>query len=247
MYVTTSAARLRRGVKPPHRDEHAVEPPLVPLHDELVRARDGLDLVLVAKLPHDVAAEEESGAARTRAPAVHGLGVAPHEVAHGALVRHLLLAVEVPDLVDGGDGRREPAVDAKVPVVDQRADGEVVEDLGAVAPHVDAAILPHALVVEAVHLRDVARLVVPADEGDAIGVPDLEAEQQEEGLDGVVAAVHEVAEEQIVGLRYVLADREELLEVVELPVNVSADLRQLLGRCRSGIRRICGVKASMSG
>lgn len=55
-------------------------------------------------------------------------------------------------LVDGVDGRGEPAVDAEDVVVDDGGEGEVVEDLGAVAPHVHRPVLPQALVVEAVHL-----------------------------------------------------------------------------------------------
>ena len=51
--------------------------------------------------------------------------------------------------------------------------GEVVEDLGAVSPHGDRAILAEALVVEAVHLGDLPRLVVPSDQGDPVWVPDL--------------------------------------------------------------------------
>ena len=38
--------------------------------------------------------------------------------------------------------------------VDDGGEGEVVEDLGAVPPHRDAHILPQALVIEAVNLRD---------------------------------------------------------------------------------------------
>ena len=48
-------------------------------------------------------------------------------------------------------------------IIDQRGEGEVIEDVGAVAPHVDTAILAQALVVKAVHLRDLPTLVVTAD------------------------------------------------------------------------------------
>jgi len=50
----------------------------------------------------------------------------------------------------------------------------------------------------------------------------LQREQQQEGLYAVVAAVHEVAHEQVVGLRAVAADLEQLHEVVELPMDVAA-------------------------
>lgn len=38
------------------------------------------------------------------------------------------------------------------------------------------------LVVKAIHLGDLTRLVVPADEGDAFGVTDFESEKEKEGL-----------------------------------------------------------------
>jgi hypothetical protein len=51
----------------------------------------------------------------------------------------------------------------------------------------------------------------------------LEGEKEEEGLDGVEASVNKVAEEKVVGLRDITADLEELLQVVELTVDVTAD------------------------
>lgn len=62
---------------------------------------------------------------------------------------------------------------AKDLLVNDGAQREVVEDLGAVPPDVDAAILAKALIVEAVHLSDLPGLMVSADQSDAIGVADL--------------------------------------------------------------------------
>ena len=86
------------------------------------------------------------------------------------------------------------------------------------------AVLAQALVVEAVHLRDLPRLVVAADERDAVGVAHFECEEQQECLDRVEPAVDEIAHEKVVGVGAVVADEEELLEVVELAVDVAADL-----------------------
>ena len=51
---------------------------------------------------------------------------------------------------------------------------------------------------------------------------DLQSEQQLKGLDAVESSIDEVPQKQIVRLRAVAADAEELHEVVELPVNVTA-------------------------
>lgn len=82
---------------------------------------------------------------------------------------------------------------AKDTPVDDSSEGEVVEDLAAVAPDVRGAVLALALVEEAVHLRDLPRLVVAPDERDPVGVAHFVCEQQEKGLDGVEPAVDEVA------------------------------------------------------
>lgn len=58
--------------------------------------------------------------------------------------------------------------------VHQRREREVVEQVGEVLPHVGVAVLPEALVVEAVHLRDLPALVVPSQDSDALAVANLQ-------------------------------------------------------------------------
>lgn len=82
---------------------------------------------------------------------------------------------------------------AKDTPINNRSECEVIENFAAVAPDVRGAVLALALVEEAVHLRDLPRLVVPPDERDPVGVAHFVGEQQEEGLDGVEPAVDEVA------------------------------------------------------
>lgn len=54
--------------------------------------------------------------------------------------------------------------------VDQRGERQVVKQVREVLPHVGVAVLPQALVVEAVHLRDLPALVVPSEDCDALPV-----------------------------------------------------------------------------
>ena len=109
-------------------------------------------------------------------------------------------------------------------VLDDGREAQVVEDLGAVPPHVDRSVLAEALVVEAVDLGDLPALVVAPDEGDAIGVAHLEGKEEEEGLDGVVAPVDEVAQEEVVLVGALASDLEQLDQVVELAVDVATYL-----------------------
>ena len=107
--------------------------------------------------------------------------------------------------------------------VNDGSDGEVVEEIGAEAPHVGAAVLAHAFVVEAIHLGDLAALMIATQEGDVPWVSGLECEQELEGFNAVVAAVNKVAHEDIAGGGHVATSVKELEEVMELAVDVAAD------------------------
>ena len=57
-------------------------------------------------------------------------------------------------------------------------------------PDVCIAVFAAAFCVEAIGLGDAAGLVVAADEGYAVGVAELEAEEEGDGFDGEDAAVY---------------------------------------------------------
>lgn len=114
-------------------------------------------------------------------------------------------------------------MNAKYLVVNNRRQGDVVEDLGAVLPHGNGAVLAQTLVVEAIDLGDLTRLVIAAYERDTIGIANLEREQEQERLDRVEATIDKVAKEQVVGLGHVAAHAEQLFQIVELTVYVAAN------------------------
>ena len=58
-------------------------------------------------------------------------------------------------------------------VLNERRHGQVVEQLGEAVPHRRVPVLAQTLVVEAVHLRDLAGLVVAPQDRDAVLEPDL--------------------------------------------------------------------------
>ena len=57
---------------------------------------------------------------------------------------------------------------------------------------------------------------------DCLPVPDLDGQEKTDGLHTVVAAVHVVAHEEVVGVGTPPAHPEELQQVVELAVDISA-------------------------
>ena len=119
-------------------------------------------------------------------------------------------------------------------------------------PNIDAAVLAQAFVVEAVDLGDLPTFVIATDESDAVGIADLEGQKEEEGLDGVVAPIDKVAEEQVILVGAFAADLEQLDEVVELPVDIAAYLRYIFGVMNDagptgeGVNNACGMHENVS-
>ena len=77
------------------------------------------------------------------------------------------------------------------------ANSQVVEHLAAVLPGVDITILAHGFLVETIHRGDTARLVIASQERDAVRVLQLEAKEELEGLDRVVATIDKVTHEDV--------------------------------------------------
>jgi len=78
-------------------------------------------------------------------------------------------------------------------VLDDDRDRQKVKHVGKVFPHVGVAVLSITLGVEAVDLRDFARLVVAPKQGHSRGVAQFETCQQRNRLHAVVPSVHKIA------------------------------------------------------
>jgi hypothetical protein len=83
-------------------------------------------------------------------------------------------------------------VHAEHPPIYDGTKAEVIEHLTAIPPNIAASVLSLAFVVEAINLRDLARLVIPSDKCDAIWVANFENEEEKERLDRVEAAIYEI-------------------------------------------------------
>lgn len=107
-------------------------------------------------------------------------------------------------------------------VVDEGSEGQIVEEVCEVLPHIGIAVLSQALVVEAVDLSNLPRLVVASQDGDALAIPHLESDEEGDRLDRVVASVDVIAHEEVIRVWGVAANAEQLGQVVELAVDVTA-------------------------
>lgn len=107
-------------------------------------------------------------------------------------------------------------------VLDYRRKRKIVEHVSTVAPDVERRILPETLVIEAVHLRNLAAFVIASNQCDAVGISNLVGKQQQEGFDAVEAPVHEVTQEKVIDCWALSPVLKQFQQVIELSVYVPA-------------------------
>lgn len=69
-------------------------------------------------------------------------------------------------------------MDAENPVVDDHAERQKIKHVGEVMPDTSVAVLAGTFSVEAIRLRDAARLVIPSNQMHALGVSQLQTHEQ---------------------------------------------------------------------
>ena len=109
--------------------------------------------------------------------------------------------------------------------IHQRTQGKTVEHLHTRFPHRRSAILLHTLVIETIYLRDLTAFVVATEKRDAIGIANLQGQQQKERFHAEMTSVDIITQKQVVCIRTVTSNREQFQHIIELAVNVSANLQ----------------------
>ena len=130
-----------------------------------------------------------------------------------------------PDLLHGVQVRAQAAVHGEDLLVDDGSDGQAVEAISESLPKLDV-VSSLALIVETVDAVDGGTLVVAAQDEEVLGVLDLVGQEKADGLEGLLATVDVVTEEEVVGLGREAAVFEETEKVVVLAVNITADLME---------------------
>ncbi len=108
-------------------------------------------------------------------------------------------------------------------LVDDGCNGQAVEAVRECLPQLNV-VAPLALIVESVNTVDGRALVIAAENKEVLGILDLVCEEQADGFETLLAAVHVIAEKEVVGFWWEPAVLEEAEEIVVLPVDVAADL-----------------------
>ena len=94
-------------------------------------------------------------------------------------------------------------------IFDEGGEGEVVEEVGEVSPYVCVAVLAEAFVVETIHLRDLPRFVVSAEDCHSVAISEFESNKEGDGLDRVVPSVDVITHEEVISVGRVAADAEQ--------------------------------------
>ena len=80
-----------------------------------------------------------------------------------------------------------------------------------------------AVLIIVTDLSDLSGLMISSQDCDSLAEADLEGDQEGDGLHAVVAPIHVVPHEEVVGVRGLATDAEQLHQVVELTMNIPAD------------------------
>jgi hypothetical protein len=132
-------------------------------------------------------------------------------------------AHDTSDLLHGVEVGAQATVHGEDLLVNDGGNGQAVEAVGKCLPQLDV-VASLALIVETVDAVDGGTLVVAAQDEEVLGVLDLVGQEKADGLEGLLATVDVVTEEEVVGLRRESTVLEETEEVVVLAVNVTTNL-----------------------
>lgn len=111
-------------------------------------------------------------------------------------------------------------------LVNDGGNWEAIEAIGEGLPQFD--VVPSlAFIVEAIDTIDGGALVVATENEEILGIFDLVCQEKADGLEGLLAAVHVVAKEEVVCFRREASVLEQAEKIVILAMNVTADLERV--------------------
>jgi len=139
-------------------------------HDELMGSCDERETVDFVELLYDIGTEQVPRPPWTHPPPVHVLRIAPHQIAHGTLVRNFVTSIQFPHVIQRIQTRTQSGVQAEDGMFDEGREGEVIEEIGEESPYLGRTVLSKAFVVEAVDLGYLTGFVISSEDVDAGGV-----------------------------------------------------------------------------
>ena len=124
----------------------------------------------------------------------------PHSLRKARLVTYICWAHDATYLLHGIQIWTQPTMHGEDLLIDDSCDWETVEAVRKRLPQLDV-VSSFAFIVEAVDSVDGGTLVVPTQDEEVFWVFDLVCQKQADGLEGLFATIHIVAEKEVIGLR----------------------------------------------
>lgn len=141
------------SLKIPNKKSSKISATICYLIEKLMRPHDLRQPIMPQKLVSNILPENEPRPTRRFRPTRHFLRIRPKQIAHWTRVRHLLDPIKRVDVLQRVQFRGQPPVQAENTVVNYGREGQVVEQIGDILPHVQIPEFTNAFVVEAIRLR----------------------------------------------------------------------------------------------
>jgi hypothetical protein len=98
-------------------------------------------------------------------------------------MRYLLHTIQLANLVQAIQRGRETSVQAENFLFYDCGKRKVIKEVSEVFPNIRISVFPQALIIETIHLCDLARLMISTEDSDAVLVANLQAHQESDCLD----------------------------------------------------------------
>lgn len=108
-------------------------------------------------------------------------------------------------------------------LVDDCGNWQAVEAIRKSLPELDV-VASLAFIIEAIDAVDGGAFVIATQDEEVLWILDLVRKEQADGFEGLLAAVHVIAKEEVIRFWWEAAVLKESQKIVVLPVNVAADL-----------------------
>jgi hypothetical protein len=125
--------------------------------------------------------------------------------------------------------------------VDDGSEREEVKSLVEVLPAVRITIFFVNLVQKTIHHRDVATLMVAPQKVDAVRMLNLEAEEEGDGLDRVIASVYEISNHYEFVVRHTSTLGKEVFDIIVLSMDITGQVYWRLYANNVGLLREDGL------
>jgi hypothetical protein len=137
-------------------------------------------------------------------------------------MRHFNLSIKLTNVVESIKIGRETSVQTENLVFNHCRQRKQVEKVCVVFPYIRITILSQTFIVKTINLRNLPRLMVSPQNSDPVFKSDFQSDQQSNCLDRVVTSVYIISHKQIVCIWTLSTDFEQLHQIMELTVNISA-------------------------